>query len=55
VLLDEDAGRPFTRSLYMARAAELREKAAVGVPQSVLAREFGVSQETVYVYLRAED
>ncbi|WP_425266252.1 helix-turn-helix domain-containing protein [Cryobacterium luteum] len=44
-----------TPSLDMARAAELREKAAAGVPKSVLAREFGVSRETVYVYLRAGD
>ncbi|WP_104080898.1 recombinase family protein, partial [Cryobacterium sp. Y11] len=40
-------------SLDVVRAAELREKAAAGVPKSVLAREFGVSRETVYVYLRA--
>ncbi|WP_255411818.1 helix-turn-helix domain-containing protein [Cryobacterium sp. M91] len=26
-----------------------------GVPKSVLAREFGISRETVYVYLRAGD
>jgi DNA-binding CsgD family transcriptional regulator len=39
----------------MARAAELCEKAAAGVPKSVLAREFGISRETVYVYLRAGD
>ncbi|WP_370446180.1 helix-turn-helix domain-containing protein [Cryobacterium sp. Y57] len=25
------------------------------MPKSVLAREFGISRETVYVYLRAED
>ncbi|WP_456064317.1 helix-turn-helix domain-containing protein [Cryobacterium melibiosiphilum] len=31
----------------------MREKAAAGVPESVLAREFGISRETVYVYLRA--
>ena len=40
-------------SLDTVRAAELREKAAAGVPKAVLAREFGVSRETVYVYLRA--
>ena len=42
-----------TRSLDMTRAAEMREQAVVGVPKSVLAREFGVNQETVDVYLRA--
>jgi DNA invertase Pin-like site-specific DNA recombinase len=50
-----DAYRGRIPSLDMARAAELREKAAVGVPKSVLVREFGVSQETVYVYLRTGD
>ncbi|TFD50334.1 Hin recombinase [Cryobacterium frigoriphilum] len=43
-----------TPSLDTVRAAELREKAAAGVPKSVLAREFGISRETVYVYLRAK-
>ncbi|BAD60731.1 MULTISPECIES: recombinase family protein [Nocardia] len=31
----------------------LRERAAAGEPKSALAREFGVSRETVYAYLRA--
>ena len=44
-----------TPSLDTARAAELREKAAAGVPKSVLARQFGISRETVYVYLGAGD
>ncbi len=44
-----------TPSLDATRAAELREEAAAGVPKSVLAREFGISRETVYVYLRAGD
>ncbi len=44
-----------TPSLDTARAAELREKAAVGVPKSVLARQFGISHETVYVDLGAGD
>ena len=47
------AYRGRTPSLDIARAAELREKAAAGVPKAVLAREFGISRETVYVYLRA--
>ena len=44
-----------TPSLDTVRAAELREKAAAGVPKAVLAREFGISRETVYVYLRGAD
>jgi len=44
-----------TPSLDTIRAAELREKAAAGVPKAALARHFGISRETVYVYLRAED
>lgn len=39
----------------MARtAAALREKAAVGVPKAALARQYGISRETVYAYLRTE-
>ncbi|MEC5152573.1 DNA invertase Pin-like site-specific DNA recombinase [Cryobacterium psychrotolerans] len=41
-------------SLDAARAAELREKAAGGVTKAALARDFGISRETVYAYLRAE-
>ena len=48
------AYRGRTPSLDTARAAELREKAAAGVPKAVLARDFGISRETVYAYLRAE-
>lgn len=44
-----------TRSLDAARAAELREKAAAGVSKAALARDFGISRETVYAYLRADD
>ncbi|TFD70633.1 recombinase family protein [Cryobacterium gelidum] len=43
-----------TQSLDEARAAELCDKAAAGVPKAALAREFGISRETVYAYLRAE-
>ena len=49
------AYRGRTPSLDTIRAAELREKAAAGVPKAVFAREFGISRETVYVYLRAAD
>jgi DNA invertase Pin-like site-specific DNA recombinase len=41
-------------SLDAAKAAELREKVAAGVPKAVLARQYGISRETVYAYLRAE-
>lgn len=40
-------------SLDGARAVELREKAAAGVSKAELARQFGVSRETVYAYLRS--
>jgi DNA invertase Pin-like site-specific DNA recombinase len=34
------------------RARELRERAAAGERKSVLAKDFGISRETVYSYLR---
>jgi DNA invertase Pin-like site-specific DNA recombinase len=34
------------------RAAELVLRAADGVPKSVLTRDYGISRETVYQYLR---
>jgi DNA invertase Pin-like site-specific DNA recombinase len=34
------------------QAAELRERAAAGEGKAALAREFGISRETVYSYLR---
>ena len=40
------------RSLSIEKAAELATRAALGVPKSVLAREYGISRETVYQYLR---
>ncbi|MEU7764466.1 recombinase family protein [Nocardia sp. NPDC049190] len=36
------------------QAAQLRARSAAGVPKVALAREFGISRETVYTYLRAE-
>jgi DNA invertase Pin-like site-specific DNA recombinase len=36
------------------QARQLRERAAAGEPKSALAKEFGISRETVYSYLRAE-
>ncbi|WP_258725880.1 recombinase family protein [Cellulomonas sp. NS3] len=34
-------------------AQQLRERAAAGEPKSALAKEFGISRETLYSYLRA--
>lgn len=39
-------------SLNPTSAAELRAKAAAGVPKAALARQYGISRETVYSYLR---
>ncbi|WP_443027265.1 helix-turn-helix domain-containing protein [Sphingomonas sp. LR61] len=41
------------RSLTSAQVAELIDRADAGVPKTMLAREYGVSRETVYAYLRA--
>lgn len=40
------------KSLTLDKAAELVGRAALGVPKSVLAKEYGISRETVYQYLR---
>ena len=40
------------KTLMPERAAELVQRAANGVPKSVLAAEYGISRETVYQYLR---
>lgn len=48
------AYRGRTPSLDPTKAAELREKAAAGVPKAALARQYGISRETVYAYLRAD-
>jgi DNA invertase Pin-like site-specific DNA recombinase len=40
-------------ALTDSQARELRERAAAGEQKTVLAREFGISRETVYSYLRA--
>jgi len=42
------------RILSEDRIAELRQRAAAGEAKATLAREFGVSRETVYQYLRAQ-
>jgi len=40
-------------ALNQAQIAQLTERAAAGVAKTALAREFGISRETVYQYLRA--
>lgn len=48
------AYRGRTPSLDAKTALELREKASAGVPKATLARQYGISRETVYAYLRAD-
>ena len=43
------------KSLTSERVAEIRKRAASGERKATLAREFGISRETLYQYLRAED
>ncbi len=43
------------KSLSPEQAAELRRRSAAGEQKAQLAREFGVSRETVYQYLRTAD
>jgi DNA invertase Pin-like site-specific DNA recombinase len=40
------------KTLTPDRAAELVQRAASGIPKSVLAVDYGISRETVYQYLR---
>ncbi|MFE4833725.1 recombinase family protein [Arthrobacter sp. NPDC056691] len=40
------------KTLSADRAAELVQRAANGIPKTVLAGEYGISRETVYQYLR---
>ena len=40
------------KTLAPERAAELFQRAADGVPKAVLGRDYGISRETVYQYLR---
>ncbi|MFX6755217.1 helix-turn-helix domain-containing protein, partial [Acinetobacter baumannii] len=37
------------------QVAQLRRRAAAGEKKAQLAREFGISRETVYQYLRTDD
>jgi DNA invertase Pin-like site-specific DNA recombinase len=41
-------------ALTAEQARQLCERAAAGEPKAALARQFGVSRETVYTYLRAQ-
>ena len=41
------------KSLSTAQVAELTRRSAAEEPKTTLAREFGISRETVYQYLRA--
>jgi DNA invertase Pin-like site-specific DNA recombinase len=41
------------RSLTATQVDELQARAADGVPKTVLAKDYGISRETVYAYLRA--
>ena len=43
------------KALTQERAEELRRRAAAGERKARLAREFGISRETLYQYLRAND
>ncbi len=47
------AYRGRARALGAKQVAQLRQRVADGTPKAKLAREFGVSRETVYQYLRA--
>lgn len=43
------------KALAADRVAELRRRAAAGEKKAHLAREFGISRETLYQYLRTDD
>jgi len=43
------------KALLPEQVAELRKRAAAGEQKATLAREFGVSRETLYQYLRTDD
>ncbi|MCM0616482.1 recombinase family protein [Paenarthrobacter sp. TYUT067] len=43
------------KTLTPERATELVQRAADGTPKSVLAKDYGISRETVYQYLRQAD
>ena len=43
------------KALAPEQVAQLRRRAAAGEKKAQLAREFGISRETVYQYLRTDD
>jgi DNA invertase Pin-like site-specific DNA recombinase len=43
------------KALSPAQVADLRQRAAAGEQKATLAREFGISRETLYQYLRMND
>ena len=43
------------KALAPERVAELRRRAAAGEKKAQLAREFGISRETLYQYLKTDD
>ena len=43
------------KALSPEQGAELRQRAAAGEQKATLAREFGISRETLYQYLRTDD
>jgi DNA invertase Pin-like site-specific DNA recombinase len=43
------------KALSPERVAELRQRAAAGEPKAKMAREFSISRETLYQYLRTDD
>jgi len=47
------AYRGRTPALNAEQVAQLHQRAGDGSPKATLAREFGISRETVYQYLRA--
>ncbi len=42
------------KALSSEQIAELKNKVAVGQPKTQVARDFGISRETLYQYLRAD-
>jgi DNA invertase Pin-like site-specific DNA recombinase len=43
------------KALSLERVDELRRRATAGEPKATLAREYGISRETLYQYLRTDD
>ena len=51
-LIKERQRKGRKKTLTPERAAELVQRAGIGIPKVVLARDYGISRETVYQYLR---